>query len=98
MPAAVGRGAETGQLLGVQRRADAVVRRGGPRQGLAGECDARLTAPGGQLQRASDTLNLTDWLRFKFMISRKRHGEQGGRRGLPLIVGDPAAHQDPVGA
>ena len=32
-----------------------VRRRGGPRRGLPGDCDAELTALGGQLQLASNT-------------------------------------------
>ena len=95
---AVGRGAETAQLLGVQRRADAVVRRrGGPRRGLAGECDAELTAPGGQLQRASDTPESHRLASFQVYDLREAPWGAGWAEGLPLIVGDSAAHQDPAG-
>lgn len=72
-------------------------RRDGPRRGLPGECDTELTAPGGQLQLASDTPESHRLASFQVYDLREALWGAGWAKGLPLIVGDPGAHLDPAG-
>lgn len=74
-----------------------VRRRGGPKQGLPGECDAELTALGGQLQLASNTPKSHRLASFQVYDLREVPWGTGWVEGLPLIVGDPGAHLDPAG-
>ena len=75
-----------------------VVRRsGGPRRGLPGDCDAELTALGGQLQLASNTPKSHRLASFQVYDLREVPWGTGWAEGLPLIVGEPGAHLDPAG-